>query len=323
MKRFFAPARGRHWAQISEFSFIAGMRLLFWLCRVFGRWPFRAALYPVVLWYMLAKPAARAASGDYLLHMAQQDGIGRAKPGGFSVLRHFISFAENTLDKMLLWSGSLPNQPVEYQNLELIATQLASKRGALLICSHLGNLELSRVLSQRMAGFKMTVLTHTKHAEKFNRLLARLNPESQLNLMQVTELSPATAILFAEKIAQGEFIAIAGDRIPVSHSPRVALANFLGAPAPFPVGPYILASLFQCPVYLLFTLRHCGAAEIHFELFRESICLPRKERDRALADLAAEYARRLEYFCRREPFQWYNFYDFWQCPVLEGRDGSR
>ena len=31
----------RHWAQINEFSFIAGMRLLFWLGRVFGRWPFR------------------------------------------------------------------------------------------------------------------------------------------------------------------------------------------------------------------------------------------------------------------------------------------
>ena len=25
--------RGQHWAQINEFSFVAGMRLLFWLCR--------------------------------------------------------------------------------------------------------------------------------------------------------------------------------------------------------------------------------------------------------------------------------------------------
>jgi predicted LPLAT superfamily acyltransferase len=323
MKQLFAPARGRHWAHINEFSFIAGMRLLTWIYRAFGRWPFRAVLYPVVLWYMLVKPAARAASGDYLLRLARQGGFGGRKPDGFCVLRHFVAFAENILDKILLWGGSLQTDSVAYQNLELIAAQIASKRGALLICCHLGNVEFSRVLSQRMAGFKMTVLTHTKHAEKFNRLLARLNPESQLNLLQVTELSPATAVLFAEKIAQGEFIAIAGDRIPVSPSPRVALANFLGAPAPFPVGPYIMASLFQCPVYLLFTLRDGRAAEIHFELFRESICLPRKERDNALAELAAEYACRLEYFCRRAPFQWYNFYDFWHLPAMEGRDGSR
>lgn len=314
--------RAPHWAHMNEFSFVAGMRLLFWLGRVCGRWPFRTALYPVVLWYMIAKPAARAASGDYLLRMAQHGGIDRRKPGGLSVLRHFVSFAEDLLDKMLLWSGRLQTDSVEYRNLELIAAQVASKRGALLICCHLGNLELCRVLSKRIARFKMTVLIHTKHAEKFDRLLARLNPESRVDVMQVTELSPASAILLAEKIAQGEFIAIAGDRVPVSDSPRIAVASFLGAPAPFPVGPYILASLFQCPVYLLFTLGHGRTAEIHFELFRESIFLPRKDRERVLAELAAEYARRLEYFCRRAPFQWYNFYDFWQLPVMDAHDGS-
>ena len=92
-------------------------------------------------------------------------------------------------------------------------------------------------------------------------------------------LSPSPATAFRYRIARG-----------------LPWATFLGAPAPFPVGPYIMASLFQCPVYLLFTLRHGDAAEIHFELFRESICLPRQERDRALDELAAEYARRLEVF---------------------------
>jgi predicted LPLAT superfamily acyltransferase len=323
MKPFFASAHGRHWADINELSFLTGMRLLFWLYRLFGRWPFRAALYPVVLWYLIAKPAARSASADYLLRMTQQNGTVRRKPAVLGVFRHFASFAESVLDKMLLWSGGLQTDSVEYRNLELITAQIASKRGALLICSHLGNLELCRVVSKRIGDLKMTVLTHTKHAEKFNRLLAHLNPESQLDLLQVTELSPVTAIRLAEKIAQGEFIAIAGDRIPVSHSPRVAFANFLGTPAPFPVGPYILASLLQCPVYLLFTARHKGASEIHFELFHESICLSRKDRSRALSELVAEYASRLEYFCRRAPFQWYNFYDFWQFPMMKGCDGSR
>jgi predicted LPLAT superfamily acyltransferase len=323
MKQLFVPARGRHWAHIDEFSFVAGMRLLFWLCRVFGRWPVRAVLYPVVLWYMAAQPEARAASGEYLLRIAQNGGLGRRKPGALFVMRHFVSFAESILDKMLLWSGWIKIDSVKYANLDLIEAQVQAKRGALLICCHLGNLELCRLLSRQMAGLKMTVLIHTKHAKKFNRLLAQLNPDSQLNLMQVTELSPATAVLLAEKVAQGEFVAIAGDRIPVSHKPRVALAKFFGTAAPFPVGPYVLAHLFQCPVYLLFTLRYRGAVEIHFELFRERICLPRKQRQRALAELAAEYALRLEYFCRRAPLQWFNFYDFWHLPAMEATDGTR
>ena len=151
-----------------------------------------------------------------------------------TVLRHFASFAENLLDKMLLWSGLFRTDRVKLQGKELIAAQIAAKSGGLLICCHLGNLELCRVLSKQMPGLKLTVLTHTKHAARFNRLLAQLDPDSQLNLMEVTELSPVTAMLLSEKIAQGEFVAIAGDRIPVSRNPRIALARFLGATAPFP-----------------------------------------------------------------------------------------
>jgi predicted LPLAT superfamily acyltransferase len=161
------------------------------------------------------------------------------------------------------------------------------------------------------------VLIHTKHAQRFNRLLAHLDPESQVDLMQVTELSPATAIVLAKKLAHGEFVAIAGDRIPVSPNPRIALAEFLGTMAPFPVGPYILASLLNCPVYLMFSISHGPTAEIHFELFHQEIRLPRKGRDQALARLASEYARRVEYFCRRAPLQWFNFYDFWSLSTVE------
>ncbi len=94
---------------------------------------------------------------------------------------------------------------------------------------------------------------------------------------------------------------------------------FLGAPAPFPVGPYILASLFQCPVYLLFSLGRGRSPEIHFELFRESIRLPRNGRDRALAELASDYARRLEHYCLEAPLEWFNFYDFWQKEPSDAR----
>jgi predicted LPLAT superfamily acyltransferase len=179
---------------------------------------------------------------------------------------------------------------------------------------------LCRVLSKQV-GLKLTVLTHTKHAKMFNRLLAQLDPESQLNLMQVTEVSPATAILLSEKIERGEFVAITGDRIPVSLRPRVATAKFLGDMAPFPVGPYILASLLRCPVYLLFSLRTGDAVKVHCELFRESIRLPRRERDEVLVRLVGEYAHRLQSFCLGAPLQWFNFYDFWHLPTTDTRGG--
>lgn len=210
-----------HWAGFNEVSFVAGMRLLFWICRVFGRWPFRVVLYPVLLWYVLSKPRARRVSRAYLRRVAACGGAADASLPG--VLRHFGAFAETILDKMLLWGGLFDTSTVSLHGagLDGIERCLDEGRGALLICAHLGNLELCRVLSLRRAGLKLTVLVHTRHAQAFNRMLARLNPDSQLNLLQVTEMTPATAMLLAEKVAQGEFVVIAGDRVPVSPQPRV------------------------------------------------------------------------------------------------------
>jgi predicted LPLAT superfamily acyltransferase len=179
------------------------------------------------------------------------------------------------------------------------------------------------VLSLMRSDVRLTVLVHTKHAKAFNDMLASLNPASKINLMQVTEINAATAMLLAAKVEQGEFIVIAGDRVPVSAKPRVAIADFLGQPAAFPVGPFILASILQCPIFLLFSMQREDHYEVHVEFLRESAHLPRKERDQALAVLVAEFAARLQYHCLRAPYQWFNFFDFWHLPTLETSDAPR
>lgn len=373
----------RHWAAINEVSFVAGMRLLFLVFRVFGRWPFRLMLYPVLLWYVLTQGAPRRASRAYLARVravqaergsASTAAMGRinvppperqapALPPGtgktpdqtrdefhgqsvnhngnprsavslLDVLRHFAAFAETILDKMLLWGGLYPLERVRFHGIEAMNRHIAEKRGTLLICSHLGNLELCRVLSRQRSDLKLTVLVHTKHAQAFNQMLGKLDPASQLNLLQVTEMNPATAMLLSERIAQGEFVVIAGDRVPVSPNPRVAMANFLAEPAAFPIGPYVLASILQCPLYMLFCQNNDGQPEVFFEPLRDSVRLPRRRnakpdsadnptQEEVLQQLVAEYAARLEAHCLRAPLQWFNFYDFWQLAQLESADAAR
>lgn len=300
----------RHWAAINEASFVAGMRLLFWVCRVFGRWPFRVVLYPVLLWYVATQGRARRVSGDYLRRVGAPAGL-------LGVLRHFGAFAEAILDKMLLWGGLFDFSRVSVHGAEPLLQRIRERKGALLVCAHLGNLDLCRALSLRTPGLKITVLVHTRHAEAFNNMLAKLDPRSQLNLMQVTEMTPAMAMALSERIAQGEFVVIAGDRVPVSENPRVALAPFLGQTAAFPVGPYVMASVLGCPLYTMFATRQGEHYELHFERLRETVSLPRRERDAALAELAGDYAARLERHVRRAPLEWFNFYDFWHLPGSE------
>lgn len=307
-----------HWASIGESTFVGGMRLLYWVCRVAGRWPFRVALYPVLAWYVLTSARGRAASQGYLRRVARYTPVATS---WFGVLRHFASFAETILDKMLMWGGLHDLSNVRFVGLEPMLDLLAQRRGALLVCSHLGNTDLCRVLSHQVKDLTLTVLVHTRHAEAFNGLLAALDPRSQLNLVQVTEMTPATAMMLSERVARGEFVVIAGDRVPVGGG-RHAVAPFLGSPAPFPVGPYVLAGVLQCPVYALFSLQTDSGPEVHFELLREAVRLPRKDRNGALGELAGQYAARLEHHCLRAPLQWFNFYDFWDIPALDKHDAS-
>lgn len=294
----------KHWAHIHEITFVAGSKFLFWFYRCFGRKPFRVVLYPVVFFYYWAQPRARKASQKYLAKIKSTH----------TSLSHFYVFAESMLDKLLLWGNLLPLHNIQYFGQQCILDNLSQKRGGLFICAHFGNLELCRVFSKQTAGLKLTVLMHTKHAKAFNDMLAQLNPASQIDVIQVTEFTPTTAIELKAKTDAGEFVVIAGDRIPVSINPRVVSVPFLGENASFPVGPYIMAHLLQCPVYLIFSSQTDQSAEIHIESFRDRVQLPHKNRDHALSQLATDFANRLAFYCHKNPLQWFNFYDFWDTP---------
>jgi len=303
-----AAPQATHWAQMGEAGVMLGLRLLLFAHRRLGRWPFRALLLPVTAYFYLRRGVARRASQEFLERLVGPAGW-VARHG--RSLRHFLAFGECALDKLLAWSGELPLHAVTLHGVEPLLAQLAGGQGALLLLTHLGNPEVSRALARRQVGRRMTVLIHTKHAGRFNRLLAALSPESQVDLIQVTEVTAATAILLEERIARGEAVAIAADRVPVSADPRVVLAPFLGDPAPFPVGPFLLGSLLGCPAYLVVCLRNPGGYHTYVEPFALPPDLPRGRREALLADAAARFAARLEHYCRLAPFQWFNFYPFW------------
>jgi len=115
---------------------------------------------------------------------------------------------------------------------------------------------------------------------------------------------------------------MAGDRTPVSGQGRVCRVPFLGAPASFSQGPFILAALMGCPVFLMFCLREGDGHTVYFEKFADRIVLPRRGKEDELRDLAARYAERLEHHCLRAPLQWYNFYDYWAQPQAAATEGS-
>lgn len=305
----------RHWAAIGEETFVGGMWLMYALFRVGGRLPFRLVLYPVVFWYWAVNRPAREASLEYLQRLQAATGALGRRPGRRDTLRHFMSFAETILDKMLAVGGRYKFERIRFVGREAIDAMVRAKQGALLVTAHVGCLEMCQASADATPGLKLTVLVHTVHAERFNRMLERLSPGRGISLMQVTEITPATAVLLAERVERGEFVAIAGDRVPIVAGRASAVqVPFLGHAAPFPTGAYMLASLLKCPLYALGCIRQGDTHEVAFERLAERVVLPRGDRLGPSAAIAADFARFVTRLVARAPFEWFNFFSFWNQP---------
>ncbi len=101
-----------------------------------------------------------------------------------------------------------------------------------------------------------------------------------------------------------------GDR--VAESEKVTRCRFLGQETLFPAGPALLAGTLQVPVILVFGLYRGGNRyDIHFELLAEEIRFTRAERETVVQYWTQRYAERLEHYAKLAPYNWFNFYDYW------------
>jgi predicted LPLAT superfamily acyltransferase len=307
-----SDARPVHWAALREAGLSAGLWFLWGVYRLGGRWLYKLVIWPVALYFALTRRVARRSSIEYL------ERVGVLAPGCAwprrlaHVTRHIATFADALLDKGLAWTGALDLAHARLDVDPRFVAAVEQGRGGVLVVAHCGNLEVLRALGRRLPQLKLKILVHTRHAQRFNRVLARLNPESGANLLQVTEIDMARAVELADCVRRGEFVVIAADRVPVSGvMGRTLAVPFLGAPALLPVGPWVFAAALGCPVYWLSCIKERGRYALECELLLERIELPRRRREQVLAEAMTRYAARLERTCRASPYSWFNFYPFW------------
>jgi len=306
-----AMRQSGHWARQGERGSFLLMRLTAAAVRLLGRRPLTPLLYLIVLYFFIFGRRARSSIRQYQQYLATWSGRPQLNPRPGSVLRQFLAFADSLLDKLDVWNGRLPLQQLQLVDPDNLRARLHDgSRGQLLVGAHLGNLEVCRALAELGERVRMNVLVHTKHAERFNRLLGEAGA-SHLRLIQVSELDPAIMLQLAERLERGEWLAIAGDRVPL-HGGRHAVVDFLGHPAAFPQGPWLLAGLLQCPVSLMHCLKIDGHYQVRLEHFADSVRWTRRDRERVIAEWAQRYAQRLGEHCLDAPQQWFNFYPFWK-----------
>lgn len=302
--------KAEHWAGQRERGSFLLMKFTATAARLLGRRALAPLLYAIVLYFFLFGRQARRSIRQYQANLAAWSGRSELAPRFGSVFAQFMAFADALLDKLDVWNGRLGLEQVSLIDPEGLRQQLhVGGRGQLLVTAHLGNLEVCRALAELGEKVQMNVLVHTKHAAQFNRLLGEAGA-SHLRLIQVSELDPAVMLQLSERLERGEWLAIAGDRVPL-HGGRNVTVDFLGQPAAFPQGPWLLAGLLQCPVNLMHCLKIDGRYQVILESFADAVQWTRRERDAVIRGWVQRYAERLGERCLNAPQQWFNFYPFW------------
>jgi len=293
------------WKQRPEGGGRFAIRLIGGIARHGGRGIARACLYPITLYFYCIRGAERRASRDYLQRLHG------GPVGAWQVARHIHTFAATILDRVFLLAGRTALFDIRSSGTEPLLQLLDKGRGVLVFGSHLGSFDALRVLARARPGLKLKVLMDRSHNAAITDLLAELDPGLAAGIIDAGQDGTAIVLAIQQALEEGAMVALLVDRARPGE-PGIR-APLLGSEAVFPAAPWLIASALKAPVMLAFGLYRGGNRyDLRFEPFAEHVDIPRPRRNALLSTLIHRYAGRLEHHLREAPYNWFNFYDFWQ-----------
>jgi predicted LPLAT superfamily acyltransferase len=297
------------WVKRPERSNRLMLRVMRWISLKLGRSLSRWVLAGISLYFLLFSPRARAASRVYL-----QRALGRV-PRLSERFRHFHGFASCIHDRVYLLNGRFDLFDIQVHGREVFDAAYASGQGLFLMGAHMGSFELVRAVGRQQPGLRVAMVMYEENARQINAALAVISPTAVQDIIPLGQIDSMLQV--QARLDEGVVLGVLADRA-LDAGPTLTLP-FLGQPAAFPLGSMRLAAMLKRPVVFMSGLYLGGNRyAIHFEALADFTQLERAGRDAAVRLAVTGYAACLERHCRATPFNWFNFFDFWQPPTDGG-----
>jgi predicted LPLAT superfamily acyltransferase len=190
-------------------------------------------------------------------------------------------------------------------------SQVALGKGAFLMGAHLGSFETIGSVGRRQPGLQVSMAMYEENARKLNAILAAIHPQGQADIIALGHVDAMLRI--ADRLDRGAFVGMLADRT-LGDEP-VHEVTVLGEKACLPLGPMRAAALLRRPVIFMAGL-YRGANRYHvvFAPVADFSGVTPSSRDAAVRAAVERYAGLLDQYCRSDPFNWFNFFDFWRKP---------
>ena len=299
------PPRKADWIGHRERGSIALLRIMAFVSMHLGRTLSRIPLYGIAIYFFLFAPGARRHSRRYL-----RLALGR-RPSARDRFRQILSFATTIHDRVYLINEQFGIFHITLEGEAQILAQVDKGRGALLMGAHMGSFEVMHSLGRRRRGLTVAMAMYEENARKINAILAAINPHLKSDIVSLGRIDAMLNI--AERLDHGAFVGVLGDRT-LGGEP-VQAVTLLGERAYLPTGPMRAAAILRCPVFFMAGL-YRGKNNYHvvFEPVADFSSTPAARRHLAVRSAIDRYAALLDQYCRSDPYNWFNFHDFWRKP---------
>jgi predicted LPLAT superfamily acyltransferase len=294
------------WAARRERGTTTMLRVMTFISLRLGRPTGRMVLYGIAAYFFLFAPTARRHMRSYL-----RRALGR-EPSPLDRYRLILTFAATIHDRLYLLSERYDLLDISLESVEVVASRFARREGAFLMGAHMGSFEVTRALGRRQPGLKVAMAMYEDNARKINTMLSAVNPRLALDIIPLGTLDSMLQI--RARLDEGAFVGVLGDR--TFGAERFERVEFLGSPASFPSAAMRVAAMLRRPVIFMAGLYRGGNRyHIVFEELMDFSTTMAADRDEAVRLAIKRYAAVLERYCRSDPYNWFNFFDFWQEPV--------
>ncbi|HSD35858.1 MAG TPA: acyl-CoA synthetase [Rhodocyclaceae bacterium] len=292
----------QHWTTRSERGSLWAVRLMIRLSLTLGRWPTRPILWLIAVYFVCAAPEARRASRDYLSRV-----FGR-KASLWQVFRHFLCFSITVHDRVFILNDQGNLFDIRMHGEEAMHTMNDQHGGLLLFGAHMGSFDALRAAARNLSERRITMAMYEENARQISQMLADINPAAAREILPLGRFDSMLQV--QERLAAGEIVGILADRSFGKSEMR--LTPVLGTEAPLPISAFRMAALLRVPVFFMVSLYRGGNRyDVHFEQLADFTDYPPAEKEAVMEEARRNYADLLTRFCHEAPYNWFNFFEFW------------
>jgi predicted LPLAT superfamily acyltransferase len=219
------------------------------------------------------------------------------------IYKSYYTFGKTIIDKAAISSGLKNQFTHECDGVENIIDLLDKKQGGIMISAHVGNFEIAEFFFEEIdTRSQISLVTTDAEHRNIKEYMEKVTMRSNIKFILVKD-DMSHIFEINNALTNGELVCFTGDRY--MKTSKVLSESLMGKEANFPAGPFVLASRLNVPVLFVYVMKETNK---HYHLYARRA----EVKNRDAQGLLKKYTESVEWMLKKYPYQWFNYFDFWE-----------